>query len=364
MIARFIPEKVYYRNFLCGAIAPWARPCGRSRSRLRPVRLGITDLDVVEKAVFAGDDQFNLGLGGVANACRLEKGGRLPVNRHTHRVADGFDDEHVPLAGFELGGERGAVGGEQLADFGFVLVDVFPQLDQSVALAAVAFVKESRLSRPLMLLTSTVQPAMQHPPHMTPPVISRRAFLKASSTLAAGAPFLGTALQGRSAEAKRPLVAYVGTFSSPLRDMLPTQVDLPPGNGRGIHLFQVNRTTGSMTPSGVYELGTSPSCLALNANGTRLYSANETDRVSDGNEGAVSAFAIHRADGHLKMLNGVRSGGAGPTYLSVHPSGRFLLVANYFGGSVAVLPILPDGILGAATDVKNDSGKLGPPRPP
>jgi len=197
---------------------------------------------------------------------------------------------------------------------------------------------------------------------MTPPVISRRAFLKASSTLAAGAPFLGTALQVRSAEAKRPLVAYVGTFSSPLRDMLPTQVDLPPGNGRGIHLFQVNRTTGSMTPSGVCELGTSPSCLALNANGTRLYSANETDRVSDGNEGTVSAFAIHRADGHLKMLNSVRSGGAGPTYLSVHPSGRFLLVANYFGGSVAVLPILPDGILGAATDVKNDSGKLGPTR--
>ena len=49
-------------------------------------------------------------------------------------------------------------------------------------------------------------------------------------------------------------MAYVGTFSSPLRDVLPTQVDLPPGNGRGIHLFQVNRTTGAMTPSGVYEL--------------------------------------------------------------------------------------------------------------
>ena len=41
-----------------------------------------------------------------------------------------------------------------------------------------------------------------------------------------------------------PLIAYVGTFSSPLRDVLPTQVDLPPGNGRGIHLFQVNRATG------------------------------------------------------------------------------------------------------------------------
>src|SRR5262249_40124695 len=66
------------------------------------------------------------------------------------------------------------------------------------------------------------------------------------------------------------------------------------------------------------------------------------------------------AHGKLKLLNTVWSGGAGPTYVSVHPSGRFLLVANYFGGSVAVLPILPDGRLGAAIDIKNDVGKVGP----
>ena len=190
---------------------------------------------------------------------------------------------------------------------------------------------------------------------MISPILSRRSFLK-SSTLLAGS---GTLL-AQSAAAKGPLMAFVGTFSSPLRDMLPTQVDLPPGNGRGIHLFQVNRATGALTPSGVYELGTSPSCLAINAAGTRLYSANETDRVGENKEGTVSAFAINRADGQLKLLNTVRSGGAGPTYVSVHPSGKFVLVANYFGGSVAVLPIQPDGSLGAATDVKIDSGKIGP----
>jgi 6-phosphogluconolactonase (cycloisomerase 2 family) len=216
------------------------------------------------------------------------------------------------------------------------------------------------LSRLHLLLTSTVRKAMQHPPAMIPPGVSRRSFLKASSVLAAGAPLLAGLLKVQSIEAKGPLMAYVGTFSSPLGGVLPTQVDLPPGNGRGIHLFQVNRRTGVMTPSGVYELRTSPSCLALNASGTQLYSTNETDRVGDGKEGTVSAFAINRADGQLKLLNTVRSGGAGPTYVSIHPSGRFLLVANYFGGSVAVLPILPDGGLGVATDVKNDAGKLGP----
>jgi len=155
-------------------------------------------------------------------------------------------------------------------------------------------------------------------------------------------------------------MAYVGTFSSPLRDVLPTQVDLPPGNGRGIHLFHVERSTGALTASGVFESGTSPNCLAVNAAGHRLYSTNETDRVGEGNEGTVSAFAINRADGQLGLLNTVGSGGAGPTYLSIHPSRKFMLVANYFGGSVAVLPILSDGRLGATTDVKQDAGTVGP----
>src|SRR5579884_1443624 len=195
---------------------------------------------------------------------------------------------------------------------------------------------------------------------MIPPDRSRRSFLKTSVALAGTTPLMEGLLPAQAGKADRPLLAYVGTFSSPLRDVLPTQVDLPPGNGRGIHLFHLNRTSGAMTPAGVHEMGISPSCLALNAAGTRLYSANETDRVGEHKEGTVSAFAINREDGKLQLLNTVPSGGAGPTYVSVHPGGRFVLAANYFGGSVAVLPILGDGRLGTATDVKKDDGKIGP----
>jgi 6-phosphogluconolactonase (cycloisomerase 2 family) len=192
--------------------------------------------------------------------------------------------------------------------------------------------------------------------------VTRRSFLNASIGLVSTAPMMNQILAADEADAPRPLLAYVGTFSSPLRDALPTQVDLPPGNGRGIHLFQVSRTTGAMKPAGVCEMGTSPSCLALNADGTRLYSSNETDRVGDDKQGSISAFTVDRSDGKLTMLNTVRSGGAGPTYVSIHPSGRFLLVANYFGGSVAVLPILANGRLGGPTDVKEIMGKIGPTR--
>ena len=195
---------------------------------------------------------------------------------------------------------------------------------------------------------------------MYPANPSRRSFLEASAALAGLGPLAELLMAQAGGEA--PLVAYVGTFSSPLRDTLPTQVDLPPGNGRGIHVFRVDRTTGALTARGVVEMGTSPSCLALNRAGTRLYSANETDRVGDDKQGTVSAFAIDRTDGSLRPLNTVRSGGAGPTYVSVHPAGRHLLVANYFGGSVAVIPIIGDGQLGEPSDVKVDAGPIGPRR--
>ncbi len=197
---------------------------------------------------------------------------------------------------------------------------------------------------------------------MDPHKRTRRSFIKASVALAGAAPLAGGLLPARAEEAAGPLLAYVGTFSAPLRDVPATPVDLPPGNGRGIHIFAVNRDTGALTAAGAHEMGTSPSCLVVNALGTCLYSANETDRAGDGKEGTVSAFAVSRPQGKLKLLNTVRSGGAGPTYVSLHTSGRFLLVANYFGGSVAVLPVHQDGRLGTATDVKTDEGKVGPTR--
>lgn len=190
------------------------------------------------------------------------------------------------------------------------------------------------------------------------PTIPRRSFLGASGFAVVAAHAAATRTVAAAAEA--PLLAYVGTFSSPLKDTLPTQVDLPPGNGRGIHIFKVDRASGAWTESGVHDLGTSPSCLVVNADGTRLYSANETDRVGPGKHGSVAAFAIDRNSGGLSPLNSVSSGGAGPTYVSLHPNGKHLFVANYFGGSVAVLPIQADGSLGEASDVKEDAGEIGP----
>lgn len=192
-------------------------------------------------------------------------------------------------------------------------------------------------------------------------MIDRRRFFTFTASFTGAAAWMGAA-QTMGMHFDRPLMAYVGTFSSPLKDVLPTQVDLPPGNGRGIHLFQVQRRDGTLIPSGTFDLGTSPSCLAANRAATHLYSANETDRVGDDRQGTVSAFAIDPNTGDLKILNTVRSGGAGPTYVAVHPSQRYLLVANYFGGSIAVLPIQSDGRLSEPCEIIQDQGEIGPAR--
>jgi len=194
---------------------------------------------------------------------------------------------------------------------------------------------------------------------MNPLHFSRRSFVKTSAALVGGS-VLPSLRNAKAAATQGPLIAYVGTYSSPLPIIRPGQVDQPPGNGRGIHLFQVDRSSGTLSPCGIHEQLTSPGCVAINASGTRLYSGNETELLKENDAGTVSAFAIDPATGQLTLLNTVSSRGAGPTNLCVHPSGRFVLAANYFGGSVVVLPILPDGKLGPASDFKQDTGTVGP----
>jgi 6-phosphogluconolactonase (cycloisomerase 2 family) len=78
--------------------------------------------------------------------------------------------------------------------------------------------------------------------------------------------------------------------------------------------------------------------------------------------GSISSYLINRFNGRLELLNTVNSGGAGPAYLNVHPSGRFVLAANYDGGTLAVFPLGTSGQLDSASDIKDSSSKVGATR--
>ncbi len=176
---------------------------------------------------------------------------------------------------------------------------------------------------------------------------SRRQFIADTAALA-------LATQSLSADRSPISFAYVGTYSSPQGPEGST------GNGQGIYLFQVNPSTGALTQRAVFEDRSNPSWLAPHPSKKYLYAANEIDNFEGAPSGAVTAFSIDTSSGHLNKLNTVSSRGAGPTHLSLHPSGRFVFVANYAGGTFAVFPVQSDGRLGPATDVKQDTGKVGP----
>jgi 6-phosphogluconolactonase len=177
-------------------------------------------------------------------------------------------------------------------------------------------------------------------------VTTRRRFIQAASTLAALAP-----LAARAQPASRRVVAYVGTYSAPAGS----------GRGEGIHLLEMDPATGALTQRDVLRTTANPSWLALDRTRTHLYSANEVAAAETG-AGTVSAYSIDGATGRLTLLNSLSSEGAGPAHMSIHPAGKHALVANYGGGTVAVLPIQPNGQLGAASDVKRHQGTPGPAR--
>ena len=187
---------------------------------------------------------------------------------------------------------------------------------------------------------------------------TRRRFLKGAAALAATAPALARAGVGPNKSATsppRPILAYVATYSSPQGP------EGAQGRGRGIYLVEMNPATGTLEQREVFPNDGNPACLAFDPSRTHLYSANEVSGFQGTNSGSISAYAIDRASGHLTLLNVVSSEGAGgPAHISIHPSGKFALAANYRGGTVAVLPIRANGELGPATDVIENEGTPGP----
>jgi 6-phosphogluconolactonase len=141
---------------------------------------------------------------------------------------------------------------------------------------------------------------------------------------------------------------YVGTYTS--------------GESKGIYRLQLDLATGALAAAGDPTETVSPSFLAFHPNGRFLYAVNETGDARSDPSGGVSAFAIDAATGALTFLNRQPSGGAAPCHLSVDALGRHLLVANYWGGNVEVLPIQPDGRLGPQVALVQHEGTNPTPR--
>ena len=128
------------------------------------------------------------------------------------------------------------------------------------------------------------------------------------------------------------------------------------GKSKGIYAYRYDAATQEITPLGLAAETTNPSWVVLHPNGRFLYAVNEVQNYKGPNSGGVSAFAVDRTTGKLTFLNEVASRGADPCYITVDRTGKYILVANYTGGSVAVFPISADGKLGEASAFVQHTG--------
>jgi 6-phosphogluconolactonase len=156
--------------------------------------------------------------------------------------------------------------------------------------------------------------------------VSRRFSRAACGAIAAVLLVSGAFLAGPPAGADRaPLTVYVGTYT---------------GTGsQGIYRFEFDPASGTAAAPALAATTRNPSFLALHPDGRVLYTVNEIDDYQGDKAGSVTAFTVDRATGALREIGRQSSRGADPCHLAVDPGGRWLLVANYNDGSVALLPL-------------------------
>ncbi|MEP7363572.1 MAG: lactonase family protein [Acidobacteriota bacterium] len=179
----------------------------------------------------------------------------------------------------------------------------------------------------------------QNRSHIETP-IARRGFLKTAAAL--GGAVVTSQL---AAQSSGTIMAYIGAYTD---------------RGKGIHMFTVNPNDGALTPVNILTGLPSPSSLYVHPNRKFLYAGNEISNFTGANtSGSVTAISIDPANGDLKILNAISSGGLGPAHVSVDPTGKFVFAANYGSGQVGVLSLKDDGSLDALVDTKKITGPLG-----
>lgn len=150
------------------------------------------------------------------------------------------------------------------------------------------------------------------------------------------------AQESRSPVTGKRVRLYIGTYTR--------------GKSEGIYMTELNVSSGELSPPRLAAPVENPSFLAAHSSGDYVYAVGEVSGFGGQQAGAVSAFSVDAGTGGLDLINQQPSGGRGPCHLIVDGAGKNVLVANYGGGSVAVLPIGEDGRLRPASCVIQHSG--------
>ena len=121
----------------------------------------------------------------------------------------------------------------------------------------------------------------------------------------------------------------------------------------GIRVYDSSDPSGRLVEHSEVEGIEYPSFLTAHPGGGVLYAVSETAPSGD-----LVALRINPVDGSLVVIDRVSSHGSAPCYVSVDASGRYLYIANYLSGNIAVYTLDDDGRFGdlVATHQHRGSG--------
>lgn len=165
--------------------------------------------------------------------------------------------------------------------------------------------------------------------------------------------FLKIAGLGSAELAAAPLKRFVTPYSRHLPFYVGTYTA---GKSKGIYLCSLDTTTGQIKQSKVTGGIENPSFLTMDSTHHYLYAVSETEHYEGMASGSVYAYRINPDTKSLEFINKRPSHGTDPCYITVDHKNRFVLVANYTSGSVAIFPIRPDGGLGELTFLDQHHG--------
>lgn len=124
----------------------------------------------------------------------------------------------------------------------------------------------------------------------------------------------------------------------------------------GIYVFEFDRANAKLTLIQTMPTLESPTFLDIHPNGRFLYSVNRGPVEEMQNSGSVSAYSIDGKTGKLTLLNQRPSYGNGPCHISIDQTGKWAFISNYQEGNFVVMSIFDDGLLGSSAGARKHLG--------
>lgn len=128
---------------------------------------------------------------------------------------------------------------------------------------------------------------------------------------------------------------------------------------KGLHIIDVDFIKGTFTPVSESDAGINPSYICISKKRSLVYAVNEVGRVKDVRAGMVTTLRFDPKSGKTEKLNEIAIPNGGPCYISLSPAEDFILIANYGGGSVAVVRLDANGVPSEVSDTIMFKGEAG-----